>query len=134
MERLDNIYSSSLSPSMAKARLTGEGGDNDFPRSKIMETSEFAVLDSGKDYIDPESLKKLEDKEMLLSIWHLFITLEDNDRLIAEGQDGEQGSNDEQNDASDADKQRHSYHKLHSHPSFRAAALLAKKRSSQTQI
>ena len=119
---------------MAKARLTGEGGDNDFPRSKIMETSEFAVLDSGKDYIDPESLKKLEDKEMLLSIRHLFITEEDNHGLIAEGQDGEQGSNDEQNDASDADKQRHSNHKLHSDPSFRAAALLAKKRSSQTQI
>ena len=99
-----------------------------------METSELAVPDSGKDYIDLGSLKKLEDKEMLLSIRHLFITEEDNNGLIAEGQHGEQGSNDEQNDASDADKQQHSNHKLHSDPSFCAAALLAKKRSSQTQI
>ena len=119
---------------MAKGRLTGEGGDNDFPRSRIMETSEFAVLDSGKDYIDPGSLKKLEDKEMLLSIRHLFITEEDNDGLKAEGQEGEQGSNDEQNDASDADKRHSNHKKLHSDPSFRAAGLLAKKRSSQTQI
>ena len=68
-----------------------------------METSESAVLDSGKDYIDPESLKKWEDEEMLDSIRHLFITVEENDRPIAEGQDGEQHNNDDEDNASAAD-------------------------------
>ena len=34
-------------------------GVDDFFLSKNMEVSEFTVLDSGKDRIDPESLKKM---------------------------------------------------------------------------
>ena len=52
-------------------------GDDDFFQIKNMETSESTVLDSGKDRIDPESLKKWEDEEMLDSR-DLFITGEEN--------------------------------------------------------
>ena len=55
-----------------------------------MEASESAaVLDSEKGHIDPESFKRWEDEEMLDSTRHLFITGEDGDRTIAEGQDGQ---------------------------------------------
>ena len=132
------IYSSSLSPEEILDGKTEEeddgdkqtDGDDDFFQIKSMETSESAVLDSGKDYIDPESLKKWEDEEMLDSIRHLFITGEDNDGPVAEGEDGEQGFNDDENDASDADSSNSQAPKsqIPSDPaSSRAAALLAKK-------
>ena len=60
----------------------------------------FTVLDSGKGDIDPE---RWEDEEMLDSIRHLFITREDNNRPIAEGQDGEQDTIDEEVNPSDVD-------------------------------
>ena len=79
------IYSSSLSPEEF-FRQKGDGddgdkptdGDDDFFEIKNMETSESTVLDSGKDRIDPESLKKWEDEEMLDSIRHLIIIGEEN--------------------------------------------------------
>ena len=56
-----------------------------------MEASESAAVpESGKDNVDPESLQRWEDQEILDSIRHLFITGEDIDRTIAEVQDGRQ--------------------------------------------
>ena len=75
-------------------------GDGEFFLIKSMEASVFTVLDSGKGDIDPE---RWEDEEMLDSIRHLFITREDNNRPIAEGQDGEQDTNDDEDNASNAD-------------------------------
>ena len=49
-----------------------------------MEPSEFTVPDSGKGHIDPE---------MLDSIRHLVFTGQENGGPIAEGQDGEQVTN-----------------------------------------
>ena len=50
-----------------------------------MEESESAVVDFGKDHIDPESLtsKRWEDEEKLDTIQHLFNTGEDKDKPIA---------------------------------------------------
>ena len=76
------------------------GGNDYFFQIKNMNASESA--NSGKDHIDPEDLKRWEDEEMLDSIWHLFITEEDGDRPIVEGQDGEQYSNDDEDNAYDA--------------------------------
>ena len=128
------IYSSSLSPEEILYGKREEDEDkptdgDDFFQIKNMETSESEVLDSGKDHIDPESLKKWEDEEMLDSIRHLFITGEDNDGPIAEDQDGEQGANDDENNASDADSNSQApKSQPPSDPaSSRAAALLAKK-------
>ena len=81
-----------------------------------MEASESAaVLDSEKGHIDPESLKRWEDKEMLDSTRHLFITGEDRDRPISEGQEGEQDTIDEDT-VSDADSSILSDHKPHPTP------------------
>ena len=95
-----------------------------------MEASESAaVLDSEKGHIDPESLKRWEDKEMLDSTRHLFITGEDGDRTIAEGQDGQQDSNGDEDNASDADSSilQPPKSQTPSNPtSSHAAALLAK--------
>ena len=131
------VYSSSLSPEEILLGEKEEDDDrdkqtdgDDFFQIKNMETSESAVLDSGKDYIDAESLKKWEDEEMLDSIRHLFITGEDDDGPIVEGQDGEQGSNDDENDASDADSGNSQAPKSQIPSDLaasRAAALLAKK-------
>ena len=135
------IYSTSLSPEeiLLGKREEGDDGDkqkdgddDDFFQIKNMETSQSEVLDSGKDHIDPESLKKWEDEEMLDSIRHLFITGEDNDGPVAEGQDREQVTNDDddENNASDADSSNSQAPKsqIPSDPaSSRAAALLAKK-------
>ena len=134
------IYSSSLSPEEildGKREEEDNGdkqtdGDDDFFQIKNMdETAESGVLDSGKDYIDPESLKKWEDEEMLDSIRHLFITGDDNDGPIAEDHDGERGTNDDdENNASDADSsnsQAPKSQKPSDTASSRAAALLAKK-------
>ena len=131
------IYSSSLSPEEILNDKNEEDedkqtdGDDDFFQIKNTEISGSEILDSGKDPIDPESLKKWEDEEMLDSIRHLFITGEDNDGPIAEDQDGEQGTNDDdENDASDADSSNSEAPKPQtpSDPaSTRAAALLAKK-------
>ena len=129
------IYSSLLSPEeILYGKREEEDGDkprdgDDFFQIKNMETSESEVLDSGKDHIDPESLKKWEDEEMLDSIRHLFITGEDDDEPIAEDQDGEQGTNDDENNISDADSNpQASKLQTPSDPaSSRAAALLAKK-------
>ena len=131
------IYSSSLSPEEILNDKSEEDedkqtdGDDDFFQIKNTEISGSEILDSGKDPIDPESLKKWEDEEMLDSIRHLFITGEDNDGPIAEDQDGEQGTNDDdENDASDADSSNSEAPKPQtpSDPaSTRAAALLAKK-------
>ena len=74
-------------------------GDDDFFLIENM-ASAFTVLDYGKRHIDPENL--WEGEEMLVSIRHLFITREDNDRPITEGQDGEQESNGDEDNASDA--------------------------------
>ena len=111
------VYSSSLSPEeiLGEKEEDDDGdkqtdGDDDFFQIKNMETSESAVLDSGKDYIDPESLKKWEDEEMLDSIRHLFITGDDDDGPSAEGQDGEQDINDDENDASDPHSSNHKPH------------------------
>jgi ribosome biogenesis protein BMS1 len=130
------IYSSSLSPDEilhGKREEDGDkqmDGDEEFFQIKNMETSESEVLDSGKDHIDLESLKKWEDEEMLDSIRDLFITGDDNDGPIAEGQDDEEGSIDDENDDSDADSSNSQPPKPQtpSDPaSARAAALLAKK-------
>ena len=70
-------------------------------------------------------------------IRHLFITGKDNDRQIAEGQDGEQDTKDDEDNATEADSNilQAPKSQTSSDPaSFRATALLAKKRSSQTQI
>ena len=75
-------------------------GNDYFFQIENMEASESA--NSGKDHIDPEGLKRWEDEEMLDSIRHLFITEEDGDRPIVEGQDGEQDSNDDEDNAYDA--------------------------------
>ena len=45
-------------------------GDDDFFQIKNMEAFESAVLDSGKGYIDLESLKRWEDEDMLDTIRH----------------------------------------------------------------
>jgi ribosome biogenesis protein BMS1 len=128
------IYSSSLSPEEILNGKREEDGDqptdgDDFFQIKNMETTESDVLDSGKDHIDPESLKKWEDEEMLDSIRHLFITGEDSGEPIVEDQDGEQGTYDDENNASDADSDsRDPKSQTPSDPaSSRAAALLAKK-------
>ena len=127
------IYSSSLSPEeILNGKREEEDGDelmdgDDFFQIKNKETSESEVLDSGKDHIDLESLKKWEDEEMLDSIRHLFITGEDNDGPIAEGQDNAQGTNDDENNASDADGSNSVPQTLSDPASTHAAALLAKK-------
>ena len=128
------IYSSSLSPEEILNGKREEDGDqltdgDDFFQIKNTETFDSDVLDSGKDHIDPESLKKWEDEEMLDSIRHLFITGEDNGEPIAEDQDGEQGTYDDENNASDADSDSQAPKpQTPSDPaSSRAAALLAKK-------
>ena len=128
------IYSSSLSPEEILNGKMEEDGDqptdgDDFFQIKNTETLDSDVLDSGKDHIDPESLKKWEDEEMLDSIRHLFITGEDNGEPIAEDQDGEQGTYDDENNASDADSDSQAPKpQTPSDPaSSRAAALLAKK-------
>ena len=127
------IYSSSLSPEeILNGKREEEDGDelmdgDDFFQIKNKETSESEVLDSGKDHIDLESLKKWEDEEMLDSIRHLFITGEDNDGPIAEGQDNAQGTNDDENNASDADGSNSAPQTLSDPASTHAAALLAKK-------
>ena len=105
------IYSSSLSPEeiLHDKREVEDGkkqmGGNDyFFQIKDMEASESAAVpDPGKDDIDPESLKRWEDEETLDSTRHLFITGEDGDRPIAKGQDGEQDTNDDEDNASNAD-------------------------------
>ena len=78
-------------------------GNDDFFQIQNIEISEFTVLDSGKDHIDPESLKRWEDEEMLDPIRHLFITAKDNDTPIAEDQDDEQETNYDEDNAGDAD-------------------------------
>jgi ribosome biogenesis protein BMS1 len=128
------IYSSSLSPQEILYGKREEDGDkptdgDDFFQIKNMETFESEVLDSGKDHIDPESLKKWEDEEMLDSIRHLFIAGEDNGGPEGQDGDGERGTNDDENNASDAESNSQAT-KLQtpSDPaSSRAAALLAKK-------
>ena len=128
------IYSSSLSPEEIIYGKIEEDKDkltdvDDFFQVKNTETHESEALDSGKDHIDPESLKKWEDEEMLDSIRHLFITGEDDDGPTAEGQDGEQGTDDEENDISDANNNSQALEPpIPSDPaSSRAATLLAKK-------
>ena len=128
------IYSSSLSPEEILHGKREEDGDkptdgDDFFQIKKMETSESEALDSGKDHIDSESLKKWEDEEMLDSIRHLFITGDDDSEPIAEDQNGEPGTNDDENNVSDADSNSQTLKsQTPSDPaSSRAAALLAKK-------
>ena len=65
-------------------------GDDDFFLIKIMEASEFTVLNSGEDHNYQESIKRWENEEMLDSIRHLFGTAEDTDRPTTVDQDGEQ--------------------------------------------
>ena len=65
-------------------------GDDDFFLIKIMEASEFTVLNSGEDHNYQESIKRWENEEMLDSIRHLVNTGEDTDRLTTVDQDGEQ--------------------------------------------
>ena len=118
------IYSSSLSPEeiINGKREEDENkptDDDDFFQVKKTEAHESEALDSGKDHIDPESLKKWEDEEVLDSIRHLFITGGDDDGPTAEGQDGEQGSDDDTGDDSQAPKSQI--------PSDPSTALLAKK-------
>ena len=125
------IYSSSLSPEeILHGKKEEDEGEltnyDDFFQIKNTEAHDSEALDSGKDHIDPESLKKWEDEEMLDSIRHLFITGEDDDGPTAEGLDGEQGNDDDENDASDADDP--GAQKLQaSSDSTRAATLIAKK-------
>jgi ribosome biogenesis protein BMS1 len=123
------IYSSSLSPQEIlygkKEEDEDELGDgDDFFQVKKLEAHESEALDSGKDHIDPESIKKWEDEEMLDSIRHLFITGEDDDGPTVEGQDG---AEDNENNASDADDQASKPQTPPDPASSRAAALLAKK-------
>ena len=69
------------------------GNDYIFPKS--MESSEFAVPDSGKDNIDPESHKKIGGRRNADLYRHLVITGE-----YSEGQDGEQDTNYDEDNAS----------------------------------
>ena len=127
------IYSSSLSPEeilhgkKEEDDVEPTDGD-DFFQVKNMETHDSEALDSGKDHIDPESLKKWEDEEMLESIRHLFITGED-DGPIAQCNDGEQSTDDDKSDASDVDNNSEDPkpQTLSDPTSSRAATLLAKK-------
>ncbi|KAF8802091.1 GTP binding protein [Phlegmacium glaucopus] len=128
------IYSSPLSP---EEILYGKKEDDDIERAdgddffqvKRTETHDSEALDSGKDHIDPESLKKWEDEEMLDSIRHLFITGEDDDGPTTQGNDGEQGTDDDENNTNVADdnSQPPESQTLSDPASSRAAALLAKK-------
>ena len=127
------IYSSSLSPEeILHGKKEDEDDeptdDDDFFQVKNTE-HESEALDSGKDHIDLESLKKWEDEDMLNSIRHLFITGEDNDGATAESLDHEQGIDDDENNTSDAENNSQAPNlQTPSDPaSSRAAALLAKK-------
>jgi len=127
------IYSSSLSPEEILYGKKEEDdvepmdGDDLFQVAKT-ETHDSEALDSGKDHIDPESLKKWENEEMLDSIRHFFITGEDDDGPAAQGNDGEQGTDDDENNARHADGESQPPRSQAPDPaSTRAAALLAKK-------
>jgi ribosome biogenesis protein BMS1 len=125
------IYSSPLTPEEIIYGKRGEDEDkptdgDDFFQVKNTETHESDALDSGKDHIDPESLKKWEDEETLDSIRHLFITGED-DEPTAEVQDGEEGVDDDENDDADSNLQALNSTTPPDAAASRAAALLAKK-------
>ena len=78
-------------------------GGNDYFFKNMVASESATVPDYGKDHIDPESLKRWEDEEILDSIRHHFVTGEDIDRPIAEGRDGEQDNKDDEDNVSDAD-------------------------------
>jgi ribosome biogenesis protein BMS1 len=90
------IYSSSLSPQeilqgerQGKQPSGNEMDDDDFFQVKKTTAGEDEVLDTSKEPLDMEELKKWEDEELLESIRHLFITGEDS--AGGEGGGGEEG-------------------------------------------
>ena len=126
---------------MTKGKMGTEkqmGGNDYFFQIKNMVASESAtVSDSGNNHIDPESLKRWEDEEILDSIRHLFITGEDIDRPIAEGRNGEQYTKDDEDNVSDSDSSILQAPKpqTSSDPaSSRAAALLAKEEALKRRV
>ena len=111
-------------------------GGNEYFFKNMVASESATVSDSGNNHIDPESLKRWEDEEILDSIRHLFITGEDIDRLIAEGRDGEQDTKDDEDDVSDADSSILQAPKpqTSSDPTSRAAALLAKEEALKRRV
>ncbi|KAJ3502899.1 hypothetical protein NLJ89_g8678 [Agrocybe chaxingu] len=125
------IYNSSLTPEEViygeKEKDDDTMGEDDFFQVKEKDAEDYEALDAGKEPIDPESLKKWEDEEMLDSIRHLFITGGDGPQLENEGE--EQGDEDNfgnEGDAVEDDMDEPSSPKP-KEPMDRAAALAAKK-------
>ena len=129
------IYSTSLSP---EEILYGKKddhedammGDDEFFQVRKKEVEDSELLDASKTPVDPESLKKWDDEEMLDSIRHLFITGGDGPSTgedgVLEDDDGdldEQGASDEEgSQAPDG-----TLSKSNDPSTARAAALAAKK-------
>ncbi|KAF8969023.1 GTP binding protein [Flammula alnicola] len=95
------IYNSTLSPEeilYGKKQEEDNADGDDFFQVKKKEADDPEALDASKEPIDPSTLKKWEDEEVLDSIRHLFIT--GGDGPLGEGidEDGEEGFNGIEND------------------------------------
>ncbi|KAF9465720.1 GTP binding protein [Collybia nuda] len=94
------IYSTSLSPEEIlrdkprEESLGDEMDEDDFFQIKKGEAGDEEILDSSKDPLDAEELKRWEDEDMLESIRHLFITGEAG--AEAEGEGEENNGDDEE--------------------------------------
>ena len=128
------IYSSSLSPEEILYGKNEEQGDDmdddDFFQVKNKQADDSEVLDASKEPIDPESLKKWEDEEMLESIRHLFITGGDGPPAEGEGEEmGEGGfaDGDEEGDGEDGTVEEDGVEGPSDPAAKRAAELAAKK-------
>lgn len=129
------IYSTSLSPEevllgeQGKESLGDEMDEDDFFQVKRKtQAGEDEILDTSKEPLNTEELKKWEDEDMLESIRHLFITGEDGARGVGgEGDEREFGGiegadEDEEDEAGETEESPNT-----DPESSRAAALAAKK-------
>ncbi|KAF8870963.1 hypothetical protein CPB84DRAFT_1905621 [Gymnopilus junonius] len=112
-----------------KANLTEhQTDDDDFFQVKNKQADDSEVLDAGKEPIDPESLKKWEDEDMLESIRHLFITGGDGPPVEGEGVEGEDFGEGEGGDEEEGGSEMGDAEARPSDPAAdRAATLAAKK-------